>query len=123
MVQHPNYKNQTRDDIQAARCVCGGIRYWHATLEGGGCEDCDCPQFTAADARGAALAGIVWDARTRARHALDKARHNCTVTSDAWIVALEAVKQARLEAMTARTIRDTLEADWDIDHGDFDDAA
>ena len=48
MVQHPNYKNQTRDDIQAARCECGGIRYWHATLEGGGCEDCDCPEFTAA---------------------------------------------------------------------------
>ena len=69
------------------------------------------------------MTGIVWDARTRARHALDKARQNCTVTSDAWIAALEAVKQARTEAMTARTIRDTLEADWDIDHGDFDDAA
>ena len=76
------------------------------------------------------MTGIVWDARTRARHALDKARHNCTVTSAAWFAALEAVKQAseavkqaRTEAMTARTIRDTLEADWDIDHGDFDDAA
>ena len=69
------------------------------------------------------MTGIVWDARTRARHALDKARHNCTVTSAAWFAALEAVKQARTEAMTARTIRDTLEADWDIDHGDSDDAA
>ena len=48
MVQHPNYRIGDPDDANAARCVCGGIRYWHATLEGGGCEDCDCLEFTAA---------------------------------------------------------------------------
>jgi len=48
MIQHPVYKNQTRNDVQAALCQCGGIKYWHATVEGGGCEDCDCPEFTPA---------------------------------------------------------------------------
>lgn len=64
-----------------------------------------------------------WDARTRASNALEKARHNCIVTTDTWVATLEAVKQARTEAMTARALRDVLEANWDIDHGDFDDAA
>ena len=45
MVQHPNYNIRDPDDANAARCECGGILYWHATVEGGGCEDCDCPQF------------------------------------------------------------------------------
>ena len=45
MVQHPNYNIRDPDDANAARCECGGIRYWHATVEGGGCEDCLCPEF------------------------------------------------------------------------------
>ena len=45
MVQHPNYNIRDPHDANAALCVCGGILYWHATLEGGGCEDCSCPQF------------------------------------------------------------------------------
>ena len=48
MVQHPNYNIRDPDDANAARCECGGILYWHATVEGGGCEDCDCPEFTPA---------------------------------------------------------------------------
>ena len=48
MVQHPNYNIRHPDDANAARCECGGILYWHATVEGGGREDCSCPQFTAA---------------------------------------------------------------------------
>ena len=51
IVWHPNYKNQPSDDVRGALCQCGGIRYWHATVEGGGCEDCDCPEFTPAAAR------------------------------------------------------------------------
>ena len=48
MVQHPNYERHGGGKGGGDRCECGGIRYWHATLEGGGCEDCDCPQFTPA---------------------------------------------------------------------------
>ena len=51
MVQHPNYETGGFAAIgngNADRCECGGIRYWHATLEGGGCEDCDCLEFTPA---------------------------------------------------------------------------
>ena len=54
MVQHPNYETGGFAAIghgNAARCECGGILYWHATFEGGGCEDCDCPEFTPAAAR------------------------------------------------------------------------
>ena len=47
MVQHPNYERHG-DGKGGDRCQCGGIYYWHATLKGGGCEDCPCPEFKAA---------------------------------------------------------------------------
>ena len=46
MTKHPNYNipaHSTSDN--SARCRCGGILYWHAPVEGGGCEDCECPEF------------------------------------------------------------------------------
>ena len=49
---HPDYgvdgQQPTNTDGNTDRCECGGIRYWHATLIGGGCEDCPCPEFKAA---------------------------------------------------------------------------
>lgn len=48
MVQHPNYEIR-EGDPNGDRCECGGIYYWHATVEGGGCEDCGCEEFHRAD--------------------------------------------------------------------------
>lgn len=40
---HPDYP-QDRGNPQGDRCVCGGIRYWHAVAPHG-CDDCGCTQF------------------------------------------------------------------------------
>ena len=40
---HPDYP-QDRGTPQGDRCVCGGIRYWHAVAPYG-CDDCDCTEF------------------------------------------------------------------------------
>lgn len=45
-MDHPNYNIHYPDHPNAAACACGGIMYWHAPVEGGGCEDCPCPEFT-----------------------------------------------------------------------------
>ena len=47
-VDGPQQRRTTHPAGQTDRCQCGGIRYWHATLIGGGCEDCPCPEFKAA---------------------------------------------------------------------------
>jgi hypothetical protein len=48
--QHPDYFAYGKAPGSSSdRCVCGGIRYWHATPEGGGCEDCPCEKFELAD--------------------------------------------------------------------------
>lgn len=44
---HPNYERHGGGKGGGDRCECGGIRYWHATLIGGGCDDCPCPEFKA----------------------------------------------------------------------------
>ena len=44
MTTHPDYPPHNGDP-QADRCVCGGIRHWHAVAPYG-CDDCDCIEFT-----------------------------------------------------------------------------
>lgn len=39
---HPDY--QPGSGPQGDRCLCGGIRYWHAAPPHG-CDDCDCTAF------------------------------------------------------------------------------
>ena len=48
MTAHPNYPPHNGDP-QADRCVCGGIRHWHA-IAPYGCDDCSCEAFTGVDA-------------------------------------------------------------------------
>lgn len=45
MSVHPDYP-QDRGNPQGDRCVCGGIRYWHA-VHPYGCDDCECSTFLA----------------------------------------------------------------------------
>ena len=40
---HPDYPPHNGDP-EADRCVCGGIRHWHAVAPYG-CDDCDCTEF------------------------------------------------------------------------------
>ena len=47
MYPHPKYRVGREGLLQGTKCQCGGIMYWHATVEGGGCEDCPCPGFAA----------------------------------------------------------------------------
>ena len=42
---HPDYGLGPPRGGSGDLCTCGGIRYWHATKVGGGCEDCPCPEF------------------------------------------------------------------------------
>jgi hypothetical protein len=45
-VKHPDYP--VRDgDPEMDRCVCGGVRHWHAA-DGIGCDDCGCLAFVLA---------------------------------------------------------------------------
>lgn len=41
---HPIYSPTDGTDPNGDRCVCGGIRYWHA-VDPHGCDDCDCTSF------------------------------------------------------------------------------
>lgn len=43
-MEHPTYP-PANGDPQGDRCVCGGIRHWHARAPYG-CDDCDCTAFT-----------------------------------------------------------------------------
>ena len=43
MTKHPDYPSPNGDP-QGDRCVCGGIRHWHAVAPYG-CDDCDCTEF------------------------------------------------------------------------------
>ena len=47
MTHHPEYPPHNGDP-QADRCICGGIRHWHAVAPYG-CDDCDCNTFLALD--------------------------------------------------------------------------
>ena len=45
-VPHPTYRapDEPGLDPRGDRCVCGGIRYWHAVAPHG-CDDCPCTEF------------------------------------------------------------------------------
>ena len=43
MTHHPDYP-PANGDPQGDRCICGGIRHWHAVAPYG-CDDCDCRAF------------------------------------------------------------------------------
>ena len=45
--QHPDYPVR-RGDPPMDRCVCGGVRHWHAPVPRG-CDDCDCVEFVIAE--------------------------------------------------------------------------
>ena len=45
--EHPDYPPPSGDP-QGDRCICGGIRHWHAVAPYG-CDDCDCAEFTRYD--------------------------------------------------------------------------
>lgn len=47
-MEHPDYPPHNGDP-QADRCICGGIRHWHAVAPYG-CDDCDCTEFRAEEA-------------------------------------------------------------------------
>lgn len=49
MTTHPDYPPHNGDP-QTDRCVCGGIRHWHA-VDPHGCDDCDCTSFQSSEAR------------------------------------------------------------------------
>lgn len=40
---HPDYP-PPNGDPSGDRCICGGIRHWHAVAPYG-CDDCDCTGF------------------------------------------------------------------------------
>ena len=45
--KHPDYLWATAEDPgnpKHDRCICGGIRYWHA-VHPYGCDDCGCNEF------------------------------------------------------------------------------
>lgn len=42
-IPHPDY-HADPSIAEGARCVCGGIRHWHAAPPYG-CDDCDCIEF------------------------------------------------------------------------------
>ena len=42
-MKHPNYPVR-KGDPALDRCVCGGVRHWHA-VEPHGCDDCPCDEF------------------------------------------------------------------------------
>ena len=44
MNDHPQYEEGLSDDPRGDRCVCGGIRNWHAPSPHG-CDDCPCTEF------------------------------------------------------------------------------
>lgn len=44
-VPHPAYSPDWTRQSGGERCICGGIKHWHATPEGGGCDDCPCTEF------------------------------------------------------------------------------
>ena len=43
---HPDYP-PPNGDPSGDRCICGGIRHWHAVAPYG-CDDCPCTEFTPA---------------------------------------------------------------------------
>jgi hypothetical protein len=45
--QHPDYPIR-RGDQPMDRCVCGGVRHWHAPVPRG-CDDCNCVEFVIAE--------------------------------------------------------------------------
>lgn len=46
---HPDYSVCTWDvPSHGDRCICGGVRYWHA-VAGLGCDDCPCEDFVLAE--------------------------------------------------------------------------
>ncbi len=45
-MEHPDYPIR-RHDREMDRCVCGGVRHWHAK-EPHGCDDCECEGFVPA---------------------------------------------------------------------------
>ena len=47
MTTHPDYP-PANGDPQGDRCICGGIRHWHA-IAPYGCDDCDCRSFLTPD--------------------------------------------------------------------------
>ena len=50
-VVHPDYSNSAPRGTSAGdRCVCGGVRYWHAKAPYG-CDDCPCTEFVLAPKR------------------------------------------------------------------------
>jgi hypothetical protein len=48
IIPHPDYARYRFSALPlnlGKKCRCGGILYYHATREGGGCDDCPCPEF------------------------------------------------------------------------------